>query len=57
MKLLLSIITTSAACGFFAGRFVSQGWAWCLAVIWAAWTGARWVKAEIDNWDINEVEI
>lgn len=57
MKLLLSIITTSLACGFFAGLCFSDGWAWLLAVVWVAWTGVRWVRDEIDNWDINEVEI
>ena len=57
MKLLFSIVTTSMACGFFAGRCFSDGWAWCLAVLWVAWTGVRWVRDEIDNWDINEVEI
>ena len=58
MKILLSITLSSMACGFFAGLCFSDGWAWCLAVIWAAWSGARWVRAEIEETPtINEVEL
>ena len=56
MKLLLTIITTSAACGFFAGLFVSYSWAWGLAVIWAAWSGVRLFR-DINRWDVKEEDL
>ena len=47
MKLLLSIITTSAACGFFAGLFSARTpLAWVgLAVV--ALIGWQWIAAEM----------
>lgn len=47
VKLLLSIITTSAACGFFAGLFVSHtpfAWAGLTVVALIAW---QWIAAEM----------
>ena len=48
MKLLFSIVTTSMACGFFAGLLFSTSWQWAIGVVLAGVVGARWIKAEIE---------
>ena len=47
MKLLLSIITTSLACGFFAGLFSARTpFAWFGLVV-VALIGWQWIAAEM----------
>ena len=48
MRLLLSIVTTSMACGFLAGLFVSGPWSIALVGIVVAMIGYLWIKAEIE---------
>ena len=49
MKLLFSIVTTSMACGFFAGRFVSTSWQWAIGVVLAGIVGVQWIMAEVET--------
>ena len=49
MKLLLSIVTTSMACGFFAGLFISTSWQWVIGVVLAGIVGVQWIRAEIES--------
>ena len=48
MRLLFSIVTTSMACGFLAGLFVSGPWSIALAWIVVAMIGYWWIKAEME---------
>ena len=48
MRLLLSIVTTSMACGFFAGLLFSGPWSIALVGIVVAMIGYLWIKAEIE---------
>ena len=48
MKLLFSIVTTSMACGFFAGRFVSGPFCWAIGGALVAMIGYWWIKAEME---------
>lgn len=49
MKLLFSIVTTSMACGFLAGLFVSTSWQWAIGVVLAGVVGVQWIRAEIES--------
>ncbi|NCC68652.1 MAG: hypothetical protein EOM14_10770 [Clostridia bacterium] len=49
MKLLLSIIATSLACGFFAGLLFSTSWQWAIGVVLAGIVGVQWIRAEIET--------
>ena len=48
MRLLFSIVTTSMACGFLAGLFVSGPWSIALALIVVAMIWYWWIKAEME---------
>lgn len=49
MRLLFSIVTTSMACGFFAGLFVSTSWKWAVGVVLAGIVGIQWIRSEIET--------
>ena len=49
MKLLFSIVTTSMACGFFAGLLFSTSWQWAIGVVLAGIVGVQWIRAEIET--------
>ena len=48
MRLLFSIIFSSAACGFFAGRFVSGPLCWAIGAGLVGMIGYWWVRAEME---------
>ena len=48
MKLILSIVTTSMACGFFAGLLFSTSRQWAIVVVLAGIVGVQWIRAEMD---------
>ena len=49
MRLLFPIVTTSMACGFLAGLFVSGPWSIALAVIVVCTIGYWWIRAEMES--------
>ena len=49
MRLILSIVTTSMACVFFAGLLFSTSWQWAIGVVLAVIVGVQWIRAEIET--------